>query len=130
MAYTQRDNSGSSWKNDRKREGKKDSDYCGNITVNGVQFWLDTWIVNNPRSPEYDPEKKTFLSHSVRPKEARNEFPKSNQPPRRQAPAPPPPANQPAPEDHSINPNEPDIPFRSIVSILKSIFIRTRTTTS
>lgn len=37
------------FKNKDKREGKKDADYRGNATVNGVAYWLDAWI-NEPKN--------------------------------------------------------------------------------
>lgn len=37
------------FKNKDKREGKKDADYRGNATVNGVDYWLDAWI-NEPKN--------------------------------------------------------------------------------
>jgi hypothetical protein len=38
-----RDNSGVLFKNDKK-ESEKHPDYKGNITVNGVDYWLSAWI--------------------------------------------------------------------------------------
>jgi hypothetical protein len=72
MAYQQKDLSGSAWKNDRKREGKKDPDYTGSMIVRGETFWLDIWVVNKPGTDGYDSNKKTFLSLSLRSKEARS----------------------------------------------------------
>jgi hypothetical protein len=37
------------FKNKQKRPDKKDADYRGNATINGVEFWLDAWI-NEPKS--------------------------------------------------------------------------------
>ena len=69
MAYQQKNLSGSLWKNDKKREGKKDADYNGSCLINGEEFWMDSWIVNDPRDKAtYDPQKKTFQSISFRPK--------------------------------------------------------------
>ena len=110
MAYEMRDNSGSSFKNDRKREGKKDADYTGSIMVSGHEFWIDTWVKNNPREEGYDPSKKTFLSHSLRLKEGRqSQGQQSAPPPRRTAPAPPPPKKTYA--DPDLDPPEDYIPF-------------------
>ena len=37
------------FRNKDKRPEKKDADYRGRATVNGVEFWLDAWI-NEPKS--------------------------------------------------------------------------------
>ncbi len=31
------------WPNDRKREGKQDADFTGELDVNGVKFWVNAW---------------------------------------------------------------------------------------
>ena len=37
------------FRNKEKRDGKKDADYRGNATVEGVEYWLDAWV-NEPKS--------------------------------------------------------------------------------
>ena len=37
------------FRNEKKRDGKKDPDYRGNATVSGVNYWLDAWI-NEPKA--------------------------------------------------------------------------------
>lgn len=37
-------NSGALFKNDKKREGKTDADYQGQITIDGKDYWLNCWI--------------------------------------------------------------------------------------
>lgn len=114
MAYQPRDLSGSAFKNDRKREGKKDPEYTGSMLVRGEDFWLDIWIDNNPRSPDYDSSKKTRLSLSLRPKDARPERPATGGPissagresARRHMP--PPPLHQPAKPESKLDPQDAD----------------------
>jgi hypothetical protein len=58
VSYQQKDGRGSLFKNERKREGKKDPDYTGSITVNGVERWLSAWV----EKPE---GKKSYLSLNI-----------------------------------------------------------------
>jgi hypothetical protein len=37
------------FRNKDKRPEKKDADYRGRATVNGIEYWLDAWI-NEPKS--------------------------------------------------------------------------------
>lgn len=60
MAYEQRDNSGSLFKNERKASPTH-ADYTGTIMVAGVTYWLNAWIKKG--------QKGTFMSLSVKPKE-------------------------------------------------------------
>lgn len=39
-----KDNSGALFKNDRKREGKKDADYRGTALIAGVEYYVDAWV--------------------------------------------------------------------------------------
>lgn len=38
------DNSGALFKNDKKREGKSDADYQGQITIGGKEYWVNGWV--------------------------------------------------------------------------------------
>jgi hypothetical protein len=63
-----RDNSGVLFKNDKK-ESEKHPDYKGNITVNGVDYWLSAWIK--------DGKGGKFMGLALSPKDAMQEKPKS-----------------------------------------------------
>lgn len=56
MAYEQRDNSGSSFKNDRK-EKPTHPDYKGSAKIDGVDYWVSSWIKESANGVK-------FLSHS------------------------------------------------------------------
>jgi hypothetical protein len=73
MAYEQKDNSGSLFKNDRK-ESDKHPDYKGSIRINGVDYWLSAWIKRSN-------DKPPFMSLSVQPKEEKRSEPAAQQPP-------------------------------------------------
>lgn len=62
MAYEQRDNTGSLFKNDRK-ETDSHPDYKGSALLNGVEHWLDAWI-NEAR------DGSKYMSLKFKPKEA------------------------------------------------------------
>lgn len=40
------------FRNEHKREGKKDADYRGRATVNGTEYWLDAWV-NDGKNGKY-----------------------------------------------------------------------------
>lgn len=58
------DNSGALFKNDR-RQNDKQPEYSGNLTINGVEYWLSAWVKEG--------KSGKFFSLSVKPKEAKSE---------------------------------------------------------
>jgi len=105
-----RDNSGSIFRNDRKREGKQDADFAGSASIAGVEYWVDMWT-----KPPKD-GKKGFFSLSFRAKAPRGQQQAPTQRPGRpqQAPArrpglPPPPQDPNLDPDAGIDENSPDL---------------------
>lgn len=74
MAYDN-NNSGALFKNDDKREGKKDPDYRGQAEVDGVLYWLDAWINESKK------DGRKFMSVKFKPKEQRAGKPKPSEKP-------------------------------------------------
>ena len=62
MAFEPKDNSGTLFRNDRK-EKDTHPDYNGTIMVDGREYYLNAWLKKGA--------KGTFMSLSVKPKEAR-----------------------------------------------------------
>jgi uncharacterized protein (DUF736 family) len=52
MAYEQKDNSGSLFKNDRKEQDNH-ADYRGTIKVAGVEYWIDAWLNESSNGTKY-----------------------------------------------------------------------------
>lgn len=76
MAYEQRDNSGSMFKNNRK-ENERQADMTGSIMVDGTEYWLNAWR-------KVDKNGNPWYSFSVKKKESRQGS--SNPPPARNVP--------------------------------------------
>lgn len=74
MAYEHKPGSGSMFKNDKKTSDSH-PDYKGDgMAPDGTMVWLDAWI----KKPE---GKKSFLSVSMKPKEAKQPAPAPQQKP-------------------------------------------------
>jgi len=52
---TDRDNEkrGVLYPNDRKRDGKKDPDFTGNVTIGGKTYWLSAWKEESKNGNRY-----------------------------------------------------------------------------
>lgn len=60
MAYEQKDNSGSLFKNDKK-ESYNHPDYKGSVMIDGTEYWQSAWIKKSK-------EGKVYMSQSFKPK--------------------------------------------------------------
>ena len=63
MAYEQRDNSGSLFKNDKK-DSDKHPDRKGSAMIGGVHYWISGWV-------KQDRNGNPWMSLSFQPKEAK-----------------------------------------------------------
>ena len=63
MAYEQKDNSGSLFRNDRKSEDTH-ADYTGRALLHGVEHWVDAWVHVSASGVKY-------MSLKFKPKEQR-----------------------------------------------------------
>ena len=61
MAFHQKPNRGSLFKNDKKSK-EEDRDYSGSINIEGREFWLSGWISETKKGGKY-------LSLSIKPKD-------------------------------------------------------------
>ena len=77
MAYEQRDNSGSIFKNQKTSENQPD--YKGQCMVGGVEMWMSSWLKTGANGTK-------FMSFSFQPKEQQQ----AQQPAARQAAKPAP----------------------------------------
>lgn len=81
MAYEIRDNSGSLFKNDKRRDGKQDPHVRGQARIDGKDYWLSGWIKETRDSQLTAADKQNlmqilghvWLSLSTTPKEERRE---------------------------------------------------------
>ncbi len=71
MAYEQKDNTGSLFKNERKAADTH-ADYNGTITVGGVVYYQDAWI-------NKDKNGKSYMSQKFKPKEMQKAAPPKRQ---------------------------------------------------
>lgn len=100
MAYDN-NNTGMLAKNERMREGKKDPEYTGFVTVDGQEYWLKAWLREGKEGSRM--EGKKFFSLALDPKEAQAPAPRAARPA-----APARPARQPAPQHDDM---DDDLPF-------------------
>jgi hypothetical protein len=70
MAYEQKPNSGSLFRNEKQREGKQDAEYTGSAIVDGVEYWVNAWV-NEVQSG--DKKGKKYFSMKFKAKEQRSE---------------------------------------------------------
>jgi hypothetical protein len=71
MAYEQKDNSGSLFRNERKTT-QNHPDFTGSVKVGGVDYWLSAWT-----KPGKD-GKKGFFSLAFTPKDDQQQKPQQN----------------------------------------------------
>jgi len=79
MAFEQRDNSGSIFRNEKK-EKENHPDYKGSCMVGGVEMWMSSWLKVGANGTK-------FMSFSFQPKEQQAQQPAARQAVK-QAPAP------------------------------------------
>lgn len=65
MAYEKRPNSGSAFRNKRKRNDN-DASYTGDVLIDGKEFWINCW-------PKKDKNGDTWLSFSFNEKKPRQQ---------------------------------------------------------
>jgi hypothetical protein len=70
MSYTRRDNSGSVFKNERKRDGHQDPDYTGSALIENVEHYVDGWINTGQTGNKYLALKFRKRPASIKPKPA------------------------------------------------------------
>ena len=100
MAYEQRNNSGSLFKNDRKNN-ERQPDYNGNAIINGKTMRISAWIKKSQNGT-------TFMSLAF--EEVNGAYQQNA--PQQTAPAPAPtPRPAPAPAPVNLDPQPDDLPF-------------------
>lgn len=96
MAFEQRNNSGSLFKNDRKQQDNH-PDYKGSAMIDGVEYWFDAWIKTAQTGKNAG---QKYMSASFKPKEQQE--PSRRQQPEQQQRGPsnnPTPRKGPLPDD-------------------------------
>lgn len=90
MAYEQRDNNGSIFRNNRK-ENDKQPDLSGSGMVNGKEVWVSGWR-------KIDKNGDEWISLAFKDKEPRRDAPAREEQPQKYEDRRDPPANRPAPK--------------------------------
>lgn len=70
MAYEQKPNTGSLFRNEKKEPGDTKPDYTGSANLNGEDHWLDAWLNKSANGT-------TYMSVKFKPKEAREGLPRT-----------------------------------------------------
>lgn len=70
MAYEQKPDTGSLFRNEKMREGKKDAEYTGSALIDGVEYWVNAWV-NEVKSGANAGKK--YFNMQYKPKEERQQ---------------------------------------------------------
>jgi hypothetical protein len=69
MAYEQKDNEGILSRNEKMREGKKDSEFNGSAMVDGTEYWVNAWVNESKTQTNPDGTKKKYFKLQFKPKQ-------------------------------------------------------------
>ena len=69
MAYEQKPNTGSLFRNEKMREGKQDAEYTGSALIDGVEYYVNAWV-NEIKSGEK--QGKKYFNMQFKPKQQRS----------------------------------------------------------
>lgn len=66
MAFEQKPNTGSLFRNEKMREGKQDAEYTGSALIDGVEYYVNAWV-NEIKSGEK--QGKKYFNMQFKPKQ-------------------------------------------------------------